>query len=296
MSAKLDLHVELEREGDSELFDDLQRYLTRHPTLTRFFFNPAGFVFLFGLILSLGMILGWVGIWLVDGAQAGSVAAVAGLEIAAGREVAIPAGLQEYGLPALLVFGISSVQDLVTTTYIYPAFYFFRKHNLGRQNFFGYFFERMAKKAERNKPFIERYGAAGLFLFMLIPFAVNGPLIGAIIGKLAGIRTRYILPTVILSTFTATAAWTALWVYTGPRVEAFTESFGGEKYVSYAMYGIVVIVLLGTVIGFLRDLRRFRRIKAHRERVPPPARHDQTLYAQEAEAPPAAKSEPPPGP
>jgi len=161
------------------------------------------------------------------------------------------------------VAGISFTQDLISTTWIYPAFYLYRKRNVGRENFAGYFFKRMEQKAEEHRAFIERYGAVGLYFFMLIPFAVNGPLIGAIIGKLAGIRTRYILPTVILATATATAAWTIAWYYAADQVSAFVEQYGGG-WIAAAMIGAFLLVLSGTFIGFVKDMLQFRREKRAR--------------------------------
>ena len=100
----------------------------------------------------------------------------------------------------IIVWGIVVTQDLITTKWVYPLFYLFRRKQTGKQNFFGYFFAKMERNAKKHQPFIEKYGGWGIFLFMLIPFAVNGPLIGAIIGKLAGVRTRNILPAVVGST------------------------------------------------------------------------------------------------
>ena len=257
------LNVQFEADSDSELFEDLERYLRYHPRLTRFLLNPAGLTFAVGWVLYLGMIIGWFGIYLVDPEVARKSLVVVLTEFTAGREVAIPTGIIQLGIPVLLVAGISFTQDLISTTWIYPAFYLYRKRNVGRENFAGYFFKRMEQKAEEHRAFIERYGAVGLYFFMLIPFAVNGPLIGAIIGKLAGIRTRYILPTVILATATATAAWTIAWYYAADQVSAFVEQYGGG-WIAAAMIGAFLLVLSGTFIGFVKDMLQFRREKRAR--------------------------------
>lgn len=258
------LTVQLEEEGDTELFEDLERYLRYHPRVTRFLFNPAGFIFIMGWILYVGMVIGWIGIWLVDKAAAEKCVAVVIAELTGGREAAIPLGIITFGLPPLLVAGISFTQDLISTAWIYPAFYLFRERNVGRDNFAGYFFAKMEHKAEEHKEFIERYGAVGLFLFMLIPFAINGPLIGAIIGKLAGIRTRYILPTVILATFTATALWTGLWYFASGPTQRFIDRFGAG-WIALGMATIFAFVILATVIGFMRDVRRYKQLRRDRD-------------------------------
>lgn len=256
-------HVELEREGDSQMFEDLERYLRYHPRVTRFLFNPAGFTFLVGWILFAGMIIGWLGILFLDRAIGWSLMTVVGAQLTSGKEVSIPLGLH-FGVPVLLVAGTVFVIDLLGTAWVYPLFYLFRKRNLGRENFAGYFFSRMEGKAATHRRFIERYGAIGLFVFMLVPFAVNGPLIGAIVGKLAGIRTRYILPTVILATAATTSIWTLGWVFARTQLEALTGRYGGH-WLALAMVAIVLLVVGGSFLGFVRDARRYRSLRRERE-------------------------------
>lgn len=269
--------VELEDEGDSELFEDLQRYLKYHPKVTRFLFNPAGLTFLVGWLLFIGNMFGLLTVLIIDPKIGAHIFAVMTTEVVAGREVAIPLGL-ELGVPALITWSIAATQDLITTSWVYPLFYLFRKQNLGKENFAGYFFAKMEKSAEKNKEFVERWGALGLFGFMLIPFAVNGPLIGAVLGKLAGIRTRYILPTVVLATITGTSLWTILYLLARPQVEAFTAAYGGD-WIKWAMAGLAFLILLRVLWGFWRDAARYRRLRARREERARRRGLEQTLYA-----------------
>jgi uncharacterized membrane protein len=213
------MKFELEHEGDSEIYEDLQRYLKYHPRLTRFLFNPAGLVFLMGSLLFAGMSLGWLAIFLLDPPVAGHMAATVATEVFPGKEFSTAVGLG-LGLHPVIVFGIVFVQNLITTSWVYPLFYTFRRHQVGKDNFFGYFFTKVEREAKQHEGFIRTWGAWGIFLFMLIPFAVNGPLIGAILGKLAGIRTRYILPALVGATAVSTAAWVALWHYASEPVSA----------------------------------------------------------------------------
>jgi uncharacterized membrane protein len=66
---------------------------------------------------------------------------------------------------------------------------------------------RMHGSAERYRGKINRYGVIGLFLFVLFPFWMTGPIVGAIIGYLMGLRHRVTLPIVITGTFLATTVW-----------------------------------------------------------------------------------------
>lgn len=289
------MQVKLEREGNPELFEDLQRFIRRHPRAAALFLNPAGFVFLFGWFLSLGILIGWLAILVIAPQVGAAMMTMVITEFTLGREVAIPLGIVALGLPVLIVFGIAFTQDLITTTWFYPLFYVFRRRQRGRRNFWGYFFRKIEADAEARRDFVEKYGAFGLFFFMLIPFAVNGPLIGAIIGKLVGIRTRYILPTVILATATATAMWTLAWVYARPQVEWFVSTFGGQ-WIAVGLAIIFGVVLLRVTLSFLKDIRNFRRIERRRAEI---ARrleagtvvqvlHAETEAAKKATRPPTA--------
>lgn len=269
--------VQLERDGDSEMFEDLQRYLKYHPGLTRFIFNPAGLTFVVGTLLFAGMMLGWLAIFLLDPTAAGAMMATLGTEIFPGKEVATAVGLG-FGLHPIIVFGIVFVQDLITTSWVYPLFYVFRKKQAGRDNFFGYLFDKVERDAKKHERFVKKWGAWGLFLFMMIPFAVNGPLIGAILGKLAGIRTRNILPALVGATALTTAYWTALWHYAHDYVQPIVDGPYGTWI--HAGFILAFLVLIGwMMLGFERDRREYRRAQALREELARRGQHSQTLYA-----------------
>lgn len=272
--------VQLEDDSDSEMFEDLARYLKYHPQLARFVFNPAGLTFLVGWLLFCGMMIGGIGIYLLDPEAAARMMATLLAEVFPGKEFAVPLGLA-LGLPPLIVFGIVFVQDLITTMWVYPLFYIFRRRHLGRRTFFGYFFAKMERGAKAHEAYVERYGAWGIFLFMLIPFAVNGPLMGAIIGKLAGIRTRFILPAVVGATALTTGYWTALWYFAYDDVKAFVDRFGGD-WIAAGMLLIFALILLKNLLDFRRDLRRFRALDERRRDILRRDHVDETLILAEA--------------
>lgn len=272
---KFDVH--LEHDGDSELFEDLQRYLKYHPKFTRFLFNPAGFTFAMGTLLFVGMMIGWGAILLLDPPVAGQMATTLLTEVFPGKELATAVGIG-FGLHPVIVFGIVFIQDLITTSWVYPLFYVFRKRQAGKDNFFGYLFTKIEHDAKKHEAFIRRWGAWGLFLFMLIPFAVNGPLIGAILGKLVGIRTRYILPAVVGATALTTGYWVLLWHYAHDTMERVVAGPYGT-WVQAAFALLFASFIAWTVQGFLRDRREFRRVQAHRESLARRAHHTQTLVA-----------------
>lgn len=272
--------VQLEEEGDSEMFEDLARYLKFHPGVARFLFNPAGFIFVVGLFLFLGMVIGWVAIFFIEPPTAGKMLATLLVEVFPGKEASIPLGLA-LGLHPVIVFGIVTLMDLITASWVYPLFYVFRRRQAGRQTFSGYLFSKMERNAKRHQRFIERYGGWGIFLFMLVPFAVNGPLIGAIIGKLAGVRTRYILPALAGATSLSTGAWTLLWHYAHDQAERIVSDYGGG-WIAAGIAFVFALFILKNAIDFWRDVRHFREIQARRRELIRRQMHEQTLFLGES--------------
>lgn len=67
--------------------------------------------------------------------------------------------------------------------------------------------------AEQYRPYIEKYGRVGLFVFVWIPFWMTGPFIGSIIGYLMGFRHRVTLSIVISGTALATVCWALVLQY-----------------------------------------------------------------------------------
>lgn len=283
------MKFELEREGDSEMFEDLERYLKYHPQVTRFLFNPAGFTFLVGTLLFVGMFLGWLAIFLLDPPAAYAMVATLGAEVFPGKEFATGIGLG-FGLHPLIVFGIVFTQDLITTSWVYPLFYVFRQRQAGKDTFFGYVFQKMEGDAKKNERFVKKWGAWGVFLFMLVPFAVNGPLVGAIVGKIAGIRTRYILPALVGATALTTGYWTALWYYAGPVVYPIVHGPYG-KWIHLGILLLFALFILWTARGFARDRARFRAAQERRARLEARGLHEETLYANTDAPRPTPKAE-----
>jgi len=108
--------------------------------------------------------------------------------------------------------------------------------------------ERLHGSAERYHGKINRYGVIGLFLFVLFPFWMTGPIVGAIIGYLMGLRHRVTLTVVITGTFIATAAWA--WLL--KHVQEWASKIDDR-----APWLIVVAIVIFAVFGLLiRKLRK----------------------------------------
>lgn len=61
--------------------------------------------------------------------------------------------------------------------------------------------------ATKHEPTIKKYGAIGLLLFVLTPFAMTGPVVGSFLGFLLGFSHMKTLTIVLSSTLLAITLW-----------------------------------------------------------------------------------------
>ncbi|MGA0073147.1 MAG: small multi-drug export protein, partial [Steroidobacteraceae bacterium] len=69
---------------------------------------------------------------------------------------------------------------------------------------------RMRAAATQHQGRVQRYGILGLFFFVFTPFWMTGPVVGAIIGFLIGLRPWVNLGVVLGATYIAIGVWALL--------------------------------------------------------------------------------------
>jgi uncharacterized membrane protein len=96
------------------------------------------------------------------------------------------------------------------------------------------FIERLAQKAEEQKDKVESFGWIGLFLFVMLPLPVTGPVIGSIIG--------YMLRVSLFKNFTATGSGTLAAIV----VWFFCFDFLEQRFhvIQYVFAGVVILALI----------------------------------------------------
>jgi uncharacterized membrane protein len=96
------------------------------------------------------------------------------------------------------------------------------------------FIERLAQKAEEQKDKVQAFGWIGLFLFVMLPLPVTGPVMGSVIG--------YMLKINLFKNFSATGSGTLaaiiVWFYCFDFLE---QRF---HMIQYVFAGIVILALL----------------------------------------------------
>lgn len=204
----------------------------------------------YGIGLTLLLAAEVVVLWLLDREMGQGAAAAILAEVFSGREGGIPVAIAA-GVPPLLVWQISLTQDIAAFLLTYPFFLWALHHYRDRDNVVMRQVQRIEAAARRRRRYVRRWGPLGVFLFMLVPFLVNGPIVGGVTGRIAGIPTRRLYLPIIAATALAAAAWTFFFEQTVGRVADVDPVLG------YLIAGIIAATLLTAgLIGVARDEQR----------------------------------------
>jgi len=141
-----------------------------------------------------------------------------------------------------LIFTASYVDILVVMT-IFPIIAFAYRH-LARMGVFGEFARDAVEAAEESRPAVARWGMVGLFFFVIFPFYMTGPLIGAVIGFFIKLPLVLNLFVVISGTIAAIVGWVYVfeWIYNS------LENLGGALGEVMPLAVVVMIVGLAVLI------------------------------------------------
>jgi uncharacterized membrane protein YdjX (TVP38/TMEM64 family) len=107
---------------------------------------------------------------------------------------------------------------------------------------------RLERRARKHKEKIEKYGWIGLFLFVMTPLPVTGPVIGSIIGSLVKMKLLKNFSAVLLGTLGAIIAWTLFFDFLEEHLHVI-------RYVFIAMIVVVSLSYVSTIKNWLAEKR-----------------------------------------
>jgi uncharacterized membrane protein len=191
--------------------------------------------------------------WLVEPDLTAVFAAMTGLNLTVGRAAGMSFGYAS-GLSHPVVISSNVLVETIQVLVVYPLFVL-SWNNLVDVRHMRRFLVSMRRSAEANQARVARYGLVGLFTFVFLPFWMTGPVVGAIIGYLIGLKARHTLPTVLFATYFAVAIWAVFF----ERMTELTARYG-----RYAAFGTVMVVV--AVALALRSLQLWR--EGHRKQTP----------------------------
>ncbi len=162
-----------------------------------------------------------------------------------GRAAGLSVGFA-LGMSPVTVVLLNFTIELIMVLVIYPLFVLSWNQllNIGK---FKAWMENTRANAQKYHDKIERYGMVGLFVFVWFPFWMTGPVIGAIIGFLMGLRHRVTITIVLGGTLLATVCWALFIAY----VQEWARSIDPMA-PWYVVGAIALFVLIGYLVRKIR--------------------------------------------
>ena len=135
-------------------------------------------------------------------------AIMTGLNLIIGREAGMSFGYAN-GFDHAHVVPLNILIETIQVLVIYPLFVLSTRQ-LIKLRTLQPFITRIHRAAESRGGMVRKFGIAGLFVFVFAPFWMTGPVVGAIIGFLIGLRPWVNLAVVLTSTYVAIGVWALL--------------------------------------------------------------------------------------
>jgi uncharacterized membrane protein len=173
-------------------------------------------------------------------------AIMTGLNLIIGREAGMSFGYAS-GFDHAHVVPINILIETIQVLVIYPLFVLSTRQ-LIKLRALQPFVTRIHRAAESRGGVVRKFGIAGLFVFVFAPFWMTGPVVGAIIGFLIGLRPRVNLPVVLVATYVAIGVWALLL----NELNVWAATF--NRYAPFVLFfAIVLIAAAMQLLGRHRD-------------------------------------------
>lgn len=186
--------------------------------------------------------------WWVDPERTVVYVAMTGLNLVIGRAAGMSLGYAS-GLGHAEVVPWNVIVETLQVLVVYPLFALGWKHLIDTSRWAATM-ARLQAAAEAQRGTIQRYGIAGLFVFVFTPFWMTGPVVGAIIGFLIGLRPRTNLLVVLSATYVAIGVWALLLNELSDWASAW------NRFAPFALVlALALIALSGQLIRRLPDRR-----------------------------------------
>jgi uncharacterized membrane protein len=211
------------------------------------FANTEGRILAAGLILAALMLLAFGAGWLLIPGGILEYAAMAGLNLVIGRAAGMSFGYAS-GLGHAQVVPLNMLVETIQVFIVYPLFVLSWKH-LIEPRALRPLVARLHGAAESRGGMVRKFGIAGLFVFVFVPFWMTGPVVGSIIGFLIGLRSWVNLTVVLVATYLAIGAWALLL----NELSAWAATFN-----RFAPYALVLAIVLIVAASHLLHRRRTR--------------------------------------
>lgn len=173
--------------------------------ISKLFNTTEGLLFLLSCLIVISLAIYIITYYFIDTSFANKITAIVFTNIFVGRVPALSLGYAA-NLSHFVVICFNIIAEMILVTLLYSLFVFSYKGILQIKSL-EEFFQKVGQKKEQHKEIFEKYGIFGLFVFVFIPFWMTGPIVGAIIGFLIGMKHFTVIFTVFLATIISMTLW-----------------------------------------------------------------------------------------
>lgn len=206
-----------------------------------------------GLVLTGLMLLAFGIGWQLFPDSVLTYAVMTGLNLIIGRAAGMSFGYAS-GFGHAQVIPLNMLVETIQVLVLYPLFALSWRQLIQAPRLQP-FVARMHSAAESRGGTVRKFGIAGLFVFVFAPFWMTGPVVGAIIGFLIGLRAWVNLAVVLVATYIAIGFWALLL----NELSAWAATFN-----RFAPYALVIAIAL--IVAAMHLLYRHNGRSAKNER------------------------------
>ncbi|MBM3391445.1 MAG: small multi-drug export protein [Betaproteobacteria bacterium] len=210
--------------------------------------SAEGRILAAGLALAGLLLLGFGIGWTLFPDRILQYAAMTGLNLLIGPGAGMSFGYAS-GMTHLQVVPLNMLVETLHVLVFYPLFVLGWRHLLDLPALKS-FVARMHEAAELRGGLVRKFGIAGLIVFVFVPFWMTGPVVGAIIGFLIGLRPWVTLAIVLPTTYVAIGLWALLL----NELSAWAATFD-----RLAPWALLLAIVLIAAAGHLLHRRRNNR-------------------------------------
>jgi len=208
-----------------------------------FFSSQEGKIFLVGIVLLFVYIISIIFTYIYSVDDANPLVVMSVTNFFFGRAAGISYGYTTE-LSDTTILLMNMLVEFIMVLIIYPLFVLSWNKSVDIE-LLKNFFMNVKMQREKYKDYFEKYGKYGLFLFVWFPFWMTGPVIGALIGFLIGIK-HY---TTILIVLSGTSLAIVIWTYFLKEVMLVLNEV--SLHAPYIVLGLIIIVAV--VIKFMKS-------------------------------------------
>ena len=201
------------------------------------FSSTEGRLLAVGLALAALMLLAFGIGWQMFPDSVLAYAAMTGLNLVIGRAAGMSFGYAS-GFGHVQVVPLNMLVETIQVLVVYPLFALSWRQ-LIRLPRLEAFLARLRHAAELRGDSVRRFGIAGLFMFVFLPFWMTGPVVGAIIGFLIGLRPWVNMGVVLAATYVAIGVWALLL----NELSAWAATV--NRFAPYALF-VAIVLIAGT--------------------------------------------------